>query len=110
MVVTHGAERERPARLRKLAAPGIPVVMSSQAWRDYSVPGAPYFVLVDGSIRGEGAAASWAALSSLVGDAIEDARESGGRLGPSASIARWRRPGSGPTTRACIPGGPASER
>ncbi len=78
MVVTHGAERERPARLRKLAPPGIPVVMSSQAWRDYSVPGAPYFVLVDGSIRGEGVATTWPALSSLVGDAIEDARDDGG--------------------------------
>jgi hypothetical protein len=75
VVVTHGTERERPARLRELAPAGIPVVMSSQAWRDYRVPGAPYFVLVDETIRGEGAATSWSALSSLVGDAIEDARE-----------------------------------
>ncbi len=76
VVVTHGAERERPGRLRDLAPRGMPVVMSSQAWRDYGVPGAPYFVLVDGAIRGEGVATTWDALSSLVGDAIEDARES----------------------------------
>ena len=75
VVVTHGAERERPARLRPLAPDGIPVVMSSQAWQDYAVPGAPYFVLVDGTIRGEGAATSWSALGSLVSDAIADARE-----------------------------------
>jgi len=78
IVVTHGAERERPARLSALAPAGIPIVMSSQAWRDYSVPGAPYFVLVDGSIRGEGVATSWTALSSLVRDAIEDAEDQSG--------------------------------
>jgi hypothetical protein len=84
VVVTHGSERERPARLRELAPPGMPVVMSSQAWRDYGVPGAPYFVLVDGAIRGEGVATTWDALISLVGDAIEDARESDPAARPSA--------------------------
>jgi hypothetical protein len=79
VVVTHGAERERPGRLRSLAPEGVPVIMSSQAWQDYAVPGAPYFVLVDGAIRGEGAASSWTALGSLVSDAIEDQRESGGQ-------------------------------
>jgi hypothetical protein len=49
--------------------------MSSQAWEDYGVPGAPYFVLVDGGVRGEGVATTWQALSSLVTDAIEDERE-----------------------------------
>ena len=49
--------------------------MSSQAWLDYAVPGAPYFVLTDGTIRGEGAATSWTALASLVSDAIADAAE-----------------------------------
>jgi hypothetical protein len=85
VVVTHGEERERPAALRRLAPDGIPVVMSSQAWRDYAVPGAPYFVLVDATIRGEGAATSWSALSSLVSDAIEDARASQMGAPPRAS-------------------------
>ncbi len=76
VVVAHGEERERAAALRRLAPDGIPVVMSSQAWRDYAVPGAPYFVLVNATIRGEGAATSWSALGSLVSDAIEDARAS----------------------------------
>src|SRR6188472_67902 len=67
VIVTHGAERERPGRLRSLAPDRVPVVMSSEAWSDYRVPGSPYFVLVDGVIRGEGVASDWRALASLVG-------------------------------------------
>jgi hypothetical protein len=78
VIVAHGPDRERPARLRTLAPPGMPVVMSSAAWEDYAVPGAPYFVLVDGAVRGEGVATTWQALASLVGDAIEDRREADG--------------------------------
>jgi hypothetical protein len=75
VIVTHGAERERPARLRSLAPDGVPVVMTSKAWSDYGVPGSPYFVLVDGVIRGEGVAGTWQALASLVGDAIDEQHE-----------------------------------
>jgi hypothetical protein len=75
LIVTHEADRERPAKLRSLAPAGVPVVMSSAAWEDYRVPGSPYFVLVHGTIRGEGAASTWKAVASLVSDAIEDARE-----------------------------------
>jgi hypothetical protein len=84
VVVTRGADRERVGRLRELAPPGVAVVMSSQAWADYAVPGSPYFVLVDGAIRGEGVAITWPALSSLVSDAIED--ESEARAGGRASL------------------------
>jgi hypothetical protein len=75
VIVAHGAERERPAKLRGLAPDGIPVVMSDRAWSDYEIPGSPYFVLVDGSVLGEGVATTWHALASLVGDALEDQRE-----------------------------------
>ncbi len=75
VIVTRGSDRERPARLRELAPDNVPVVMSSKAWDDYGVPGAPYFVLVDGAVRGEGVATTWQALASLVSDAIEDQRE-----------------------------------
>jgi hypothetical protein len=78
VIVTRGAERESPSRLRSLAPEDVPVVMSSRAWEDYQPPGAPYFVLVDGHVRGEGAATTWAALSSLVSDAIEDERSPAG--------------------------------
>ena len=85
VIVTKGPERERPARLRKLTPRGVPVVMSSQAWQDYAVPGAPYFVLVDGGVRGEGLATTWQALASLVSDAIEDAAEGFSPQGPRGS-------------------------
>ncbi len=74
VIVAHGSDRERPAKLRSLTPDGVAVVMSSQAWADYEIPGAPYFVLVDGTVRGEGVATTWQALASLVGDAIEDQR------------------------------------
>jgi hypothetical protein len=78
VIVTHGAERERPARLRSLAPAGLPVIMSSQAFRDYAVPGSPYFVLVDGGVLGEGSASTWEAVASLVGDALADERDARG--------------------------------
>ena len=50
--------------------------MSSDAWQDYRVPGAPYFVLVDGAtgrIAGEGSAQTWHQVASLMGSAGGDA-------------------------------------
>jgi hypothetical protein len=81
IVITHGVDREQPGRLRGLQPDDVPVVMSSQAWEDYGVPGAPYFVLVDGGVRGEGMATSWDALRSLIADAIEDQRAAAGFTG-----------------------------
>ncbi len=73
VIVTRGADREQRVRLRSLAPPGVPVVMSSEAWQDYSVPGSPYFVLIDGgAVAGEGVATTWHALNYLVQDAIAD--------------------------------------
>ncbi len=88
LIIAHGPDRERPAKLRELAPTGIPVVMSSQAWSDYEIPGSPYFVLVDGGVLGEGVATSWHALASLVGDALEDRREAVGRDGGEQRAAR----------------------
>jgi hypothetical protein len=97
VIVTRGADREQVAKLRRLAPDGVPVVMSSQAWQDYGVPGTPYFVLVeDGAIRGEGVATTWSALSSLVGDAIEDQRGLDERLAVA---------GIGPEHPSLFPGG-----
>jgi hypothetical protein len=83
VIVVRGRERESPSRLRSLGPSDVPVVMSSRAWEEYGVPGAPYFVLVDGGVRGEGVATSWPALASLVADAIadEDAARDSVRLG-----------------------------
>jgi len=59
ILVTKDAAEERVAKLRELAPSTYPVIMSSQAWTDYDVPGAPYFVWIDGptaTVRGVGAA------------------------------------------------------
>ena len=98
VIVAHGAERERVSRVAALAPEGVPVVMSSQAWLDYEVPGAPYFVLAERAILGEGVASTWPALASLVSDAIEEEREApaprpapagaGGRARAGAARAR----------------------
>jgi hypothetical protein len=75
LIVTRGADREQRTKLRPLAPAAVPVVMSSEAWADYAVPGSPYFVMVEGGeIRGEGVATTWDALTSLLGDAIEEQR------------------------------------
>jgi hypothetical protein len=76
VVVTKGAEAESPARLAKFAPPVVPVVMSSDAWSDYDVPVAPYFAYVDpgeGLVVGEGAAANWEQLVSMMEQALADA-------------------------------------
>jgi hypothetical protein len=97
VIVTRGAEREHVAKLRRLAPDAVPVVMSSQAWEDYAVPGTPYFVLVeDGAIHGEGVATTWSALASLLGDAIEDERGLDERLAAA---------GVGPEHPSLFPGG-----
>jgi hypothetical protein len=59
--------------------------MSSQAWLDYEVPGAPYFVLAERAILGEGVASTWQALASLVSDAIEEEREAAAGPVPAAT-------------------------
>ena len=98
VIVTRGPDREQPAKLRKLAPDTIPVVMSSEAWEGYGVPGTPYFVLVeDGVIRGEGVATTWSALASLVGDAVEE------QLGLDDRLAAA---GIGPDHPSLYPGGP----
>jgi hypothetical protein len=78
VAVVKDASEESTTALRELAVPNITVVMSSAAWVDYLVPGSPYFVLVDGAarrVRGEGTAASWEQVRTLLLQAIGDDRE-----------------------------------
>jgi hypothetical protein len=117
VIVARGSDRERVSKLRSLAPPGVPVVMSSPAWEDYQVPGSPYFVLVDGTIRGEGAATTWQAVASLVGDAIDEQRraDSAGLGAPRGSDAAppvdldatFAAAGIGPEHPSLRPGGHA---
>jgi hypothetical protein len=70
VVATKGPELESPPEVAARAARGtFPVVMSTEAWGDYEVPGAPFFVLVDGrrSRRiGEGIANTFPQVLDLV--------------------------------------------
>jgi hypothetical protein len=131
VVVTKGSSFESPAKLLELAPSAIPLVMSSQAWSDYDVPGSPYFVYVDGKsgqVHGEGSAGSWSQVASLLRDALADQALSGqnpgdgtvaelpprsamsaqtGRRAPRrrtcARIGSFWLPASIPATRASIP-------
>ncbi len=76
VIVTKDPSEESPTLVQDLAPGGLTTVMSSQAWVDYGIPVSPYFVLVDGQsgrVLGEGAAASWQQVSSLLGQAVADA-------------------------------------
>jgi hypothetical protein len=75
VIVTKGPDREVPAEVRSRATGRIPVVMSTDAWVDYQVPGSPFFVLVDGAtgrILGQGSAGHVDQLTELVRRAEHD--------------------------------------
>ena len=70
LVVAQGPEAESPGELAALAGPGVDVVLSSDAWRDYQVPGSPHVVFVDGRtgrVRGEGTGQSLRQVLELLG-------------------------------------------
>jgi len=75
LVVAQGTEAESPSELARLAGPEVDVVLSSEAWRDYQVPGSPHAVLVDGRtgrIRGEGTGQSLRQLLQLLAQSTGD--------------------------------------
>ncbi len=75
VAVTKGPDGETPAGVAKLAGPTLLTIMSSEAWDDYSVPVAPYFMLVDGTtnrVIGEGSATTFAQLGELMARAQAD--------------------------------------
>ncbi len=69
VIVTKGPDREVPAEVGARTTGRIPVVMSTDAWVDYQVPGSPFFVLVDGVTGrkvGQGVASTVPQLAELV--------------------------------------------
>jgi hypothetical protein len=69
VVVAKDAREESVTALRDVAPRGLAVVMSSDAWAAYDVPGSPYFVLVDGAagrVEGEGTGATWLQVRNLI--------------------------------------------
>ncbi|MBO0730099.1 MAG: hypothetical protein J2P57_12630 [Acidimicrobiaceae bacterium] len=90
VAVTKSAEQESPSAIAELAPPHLDVVMSSQAWTDYGVPGTPYFVFVDGpsgAVAGEGTALDWGQVRRLMALANGDSRLAAG-TGASSPKAR----------------------
>ena len=75
LAVTKDPGEESESVIGRLAS-GQTVVMSTQAWFDYEVPGSPYFVHVrstTGRVAGEGTASTWEQVVSLVSRASADA-------------------------------------
>jgi hypothetical protein len=78
VVVTRGSDAESPGAIAGLAGGGrsaVPVVMSNEAWEHYDIPYAPYFVYVSGPagrVVGEGVAARWEQVQTLVANAVAD--------------------------------------
>jgi hypothetical protein len=69
VVVTKGPEMEIAGEVQAKAHSRLQVVMSTDAWGDYEVPGSPFFVLVDGSAGrriGEGVANHFSQVAELV--------------------------------------------
>ncbi len=80
VIVTKGPDREVPAEVQAQASGRVPVVMSTEAWVDYQVPGSPFFVLVDGSTGtkvGQGVANHVGQLAELIRRAEHDRADSG---------------------------------
>ncbi len=83
VIVTRGGNEESPADVAALAPAGVVTLASSQAWDDYRIPVAPYFVLVDGRrgvVVGEGAAHSWDLVLQLLDRALADAGYAEGQV------------------------------
>ena len=90
VIVTKGPDREIPAEVQAKATGRVPVVMSTEAWLDYQVPGSPFFVLVDGATGrkvGQGVASQVGQLAELVRRAEHDRGHAGGTRGRGEAVA-----------------------
>ena len=77
VIVTKGPELEITPQVQALTSGQVPVLMSTEAWHDYQVPGSPFFVLVDGATGqkiGQGVAAQIGQLVDLVRRAQSERR------------------------------------
>jgi hypothetical protein len=76
VVLTRGQDAESPAAVAELAPKGVTTLLSTEAWEDFGVPGAPYFIHVeDGRMVGEGVATSWEQLVRMLDRADLDRAE-----------------------------------
>ena len=75
LIVTLGENEESPTRAMSMMRGSVDVVMSSSAWSDFAVPGAPYFAVIDpgsGNLVGEGSAMTYEALEEFLADSSND--------------------------------------
>ncbi|MBW3604951.1 MAG: hypothetical protein KY460_08575 [Actinobacteria bacterium] len=84
VVVSRGADAESRTAIADIAPRELTVVMSSEAWTAYEVPGSPYVVHVDGPsgrVRGEGTGPTWQQVQRMLrqGAGDLDARRAGHR-------------------------------
>jgi hypothetical protein len=87
VIVTRGEDEESISALRRIAPAHETVVMSSQAWSDYEVPGSPYFLLIeDGRVTGEGSGTTWQQVRALLGQAEDDNEVRRSRRIPSGGM------------------------
>jgi len=94
VVVTKGPDAESVSAVAALAPQDLAVVMSTQVWESYDVPGSPYFVLVDGPsgrVVGEGTSTTWEQVRNLMGQADDDASAAASRRRRSRENDRDRR-------------------
>jgi len=97
LVVARDATEESPSLLAGLGGPELLVVLASEVWEAFGVPGSPYAVLVDGTSRsviGQGVAHTVEQLAGLVGAHLGDLVGRGGGPGAGAGLdgpARERR-------------------
>lgn len=86
-IITKGPDRELPTEVSRLATGRVPVVMSTEAWLEYEVPGSPFFVLVDGTTGtavGQGVAPQVEQLLDLIRRAEHDREPHNGTRRKSA--------------------------
>lgn len=75
LVVAQSPPDEDVAMLRAMAPAGLDVLLSTDAWREYEVPGSPHVVYVDGPsgrIRGEGTGQSLRQVAELLARSTGD--------------------------------------
>jgi hypothetical protein len=93
LVVTKDPEEESPSALSQLCPDGVDLVMSSEAWADFEVPGSPYVVVADGHtgrVKGEGSGLSFSQVSGLIRQSVEDSRHPALAHKPDADRRRER--------------------
>lgn len=93
LVVTKSPEDESPSVLTQLCPDDVDLVMSSQAWADFEVPGSPYVVVADGRtgrVKGEGSGSSFSQVGGLIRQSVDDSRHPAMARKPDADRRRER--------------------